>query len=346
MPPTEIEHVLDKIVAHARPRLKRAYKIDYKPSIVKGVIGLVLSCEIPLPRFNGQTKEELTTPVKEFGPHRWEPSKKFLDAAAKRIVGWFAEQHQILSDKQDERETDQTQKELDALKFYQIPKYSRATSKDRSLCSLFLCEGDSAAKPLGAAADKRVHGIYPLRGKIINALKASRKEFRANNEIKSLVSIMGGLSLRGEVHEEKLRYQNVVLAMDADVDGVHIRGLVLLAFMRYWPEFIKQGRLKFLVTPVVLAYRGGQCHEFFTESEYETAAESVKFTRVKYLKGLGSNRTEDFRRYLQDTTGRYMKTFVFDEQAEANMNLAFNDKCVAERKTLFQDDIYYANNNQ
>ncbi len=332
-----IDHVLDKIVAAARPKLKRKYKKDYKPSIVKGAIGLFLVCDINLPRFTGQTKEEMTTSVSEFGS-KWEPTQKFLDTAAKLIVDWFAVMHNELASIEELKKLEEAQKQTETVKFYQIPKYSRATSKDRSGCTLFLTEGDSAAKPLGAAADRKIHGIYPLRGKILNVLNASSEQLTSNNEIKDIITILGGLKYSGSFEPDNLKYSRVVLAMDADVDGIHIRGLVALAFMTLWPDFIRQGRLQYLQTPVVVAYKGKTRHEFFTESDYELAAGNTKFSRVKYLKGLGSNSTEDFRRYISDS--EYVKTYVLDDNAALEMAKAFDTKRVDDRKELFSGVKY------
>lgn len=333
-----IAYVMDKIVEHARPKLKSRYKVDYKPSFIKNVLGLVLVCNIDLPRFNGQTKEDMTTTVSEFGT-KWEPTEKFLRNSTKKIVEWFKGFHQSLELKAEDEALDTTQKEVEQLKFYQIPKYMRATSKNREECTLFLTEGDSAAKPIIAAANRKIHGIYPLKGKIVNALNASRKAFASSNEIKNIVGILGGLKLRGGVEESKLRYSSIVLAMDADVDGIHIRGLVALAFLMYWPEFIKQGRLKYLETPVVVAYEGKKRHEFFSESDFEAVRDTIKFTRVKYLKGLGSNDTKAFVEYLNNP--KYSKTFVLDDLAQEYMDLAFDDSNADKRKELFKQVEYY-----
>lgn len=198
---------------------------------------------------------------------------------------------------------------------------------------------NSAAKPISAAANRKIHGVFPLKGKIINAMNSSRKAFAASQEIKRIISIMGGLKLRGGVDEDKLRYSSIVMAMDADVDGLHIRGLVALAFMVYWPEFIKQGRLKYLETPVVIAWVGNTRYEYFSERDFELDKNSKKFTRTKYLKGLGSNDTKDFRTYLTDP--KYIKSYELDDLAEESMRLAFDENEVEARKVLFSTVKYY-----
>lgn len=329
-----IDYVLDKIVAAARPKLKKKYKRDYKPSTIKDVIGLYLVCDVNLPRFNGQTKEEMTTTPSEFGS-KWEPSAKFITKACKMVVEWFADMHRELASEEELKKLDEAQRATESVKFYQIEKYSRATSRDRSKCTLFLTEGDSAAKPLGAAADRKIHGIFPLRGKILNVANANPKQVAASKELRDIVAIIGGLSFRGGYDSSKLNYSSVVLAMDADVDGVHIRGLVMLAFMHLWPDFVREGRLKYLETPVVVAYKGKERFEFFNEEEFEQSQLVTKYTRVKYLKGLGSNSTADFRNFITDT--KYVKTLTLDDCAHENMCVAFDDsdEMIANRKALF-----------
>lgn len=331
-----VEYVLDKIIEAARPKLKRAYKVDYKPGVIRGVIGLVLTCNVKTPRFDSQTKETMTTKVSEFGT-RWEPSARFLDKAAQAIAKWMGDYHDTLVEKAEEAALDETEKELKKVKHHHIPKYEGATSQKRELCTLYLTEGDSAAKPILAARDTKLQGVFPLKGKILNVLTASRQDLLASVEIQAIISIMGGLKVRGGVDFKELRYQDIVISTDADADGAHIRGLVCAAFMRLWPEFIRQGRLKYLVTPVVVAKKGKDRVEFFEERDFENhiKATNTKYDRIKYLKGLGSNDSEVFRDYLNNKD-RYQRTFEYDDDADRMMDLAFNGKRADDRKPLFE----------
>lgn len=329
-----IDYVIDKIIEYARPKLKRAYKVDYKPGVIRGLLGLVLVCNIKTPRFNGQLKEDMTTKVSDFGT-KWEPSKTFLEKAASSIIGWMSEFHKDMVSKEEDTAVAKVEEELKKTQYHHIDKYERATSTDRSKCTLFLTEGDSAAKPILAARDTKHHGVYPLRGKILSVTSASKSEIASSKEIQAIVAIMKGLSMKGGVDFKNLRYQQLVISTDADVDGLHIRGLVCAAFMKLWPEFIRQGRLKFLVTPVVVAKKGKQRYEYFSEREFENALESgLKFDRVKYLKGLGSNGAEEFVEYLNNSE-KYHVSFSYDEKADENIDLAFNTKRADDRKPLF-----------
>lgn len=329
-----IDYVLDKIIEYARPKLKRAFKVDYKPGAIKGSIGLVLVCNIKTPRFDGQLKENMTTKVSDFGT-KWEPTKLFLEKAAAAIIKWMSSYHEDTINKEADAALEKADSESQKVAYHHIEKYERATSTDRSKCTLFLTEGDSAAKPILAARDTKHHGVYPLRGKILNVISASKAELAKSKEIESIMAIMKGLSLRNGVDFKNLRYQSIVISTDADVDGLHIRGLVCAAFMKLWPEFIRQGRLKFLITPVVVGKKGKTRTEFFSEDEFEQSLLSgMKFDRVKYLKGLGSNGAEEFVDYLNNSE-KYHVDFTYDEHADESMDLAFNTKRPDDRKPLF-----------
>lgn len=330
-----VDYVLDKIVEAARPKLKRAYKLDYKPGAIKGMIGLVLVCSIKTPRFDSQTKDCMTTRVSEFGS-KWEPSKQFIDKAAAAVVKWMGDYHKSFVESEEEKALDEADKELKKVKRHQIDKYEPATSKERKDCVLFLSEGDSALKPILAARNTKLHGAYPLRGKILNVVSATKSELLKSKEIQAIISIMGGLNARGSIDWSALRYKEIVIATDADADGAHIRGLLCAAFMKLWPEFIKQGRLKYLVTPVVVAKKGKQRYEFFEEKDFEQNLKTskIKYDRVKYLKGLGSNDADVFREYLNNVE-KYQRTFIYDQMADEAIDLAFNGKRADDRKELF-----------
>lgn len=331
-----VEYVLDKIIEAARPKLKRAYKVDYKPGAIRGVIGLALICNIKTPRFDSQTKENMTTKVSEFGT-KWEPSSRFLEKASACIVKWMGDYHETLVNKEEEQAVEEAEKEISKIKFHDIPKYDPATSKNRKGCVLFLTEGDSAAKPILAARDTKLHGVFPLRGKILNLIGASKREIAKNKEIQNIIAIMRGLSIKDGVDFDKLRYQEIVIATDADADGIHIRGLICNAFMTLWPDFIRQGRLKYLITPVVVAKKGKDVFEFMEESDFEEHVKlQTKFDSVKYLKGLGSNSPQAFKKYLHESQ-KYQKAFVYDQDADAAIDLAFNPIRADHRKPLFAD---------
>lgn len=330
-----VEYVLDKIIEYTRPKLKRAYKVDYKPGVIRSVIGLVLVCNIKTPRFDSQTKEHMTTKVSEFGT-KWEPTERFLDKCAKSIIEWMGNYHDSLVAKEEASAVEEAEKKVEKVQYHNIPKYEPATSSNRSGCVLYLTEGDSAAKPILAARDTKTHGVFPLRGKFLNVTGASKKDISSCAELTHLLAIMRGLKLNGDIDFQKLRYHKIVISTDADVDGAHIRGLVCKLFMRFWPEFIKQGRLCFLETPVVVGKKGKDRHEFFEERDFEEYVKStgVRFDRVKYIKGLGGDDTSVFRNYLMDS--KYQRSFEYDEDAESYMDLAFNKKRADDRKPLFE----------
>jgi DNA topoisomerase-2 len=107
--------------------------------------------------------------------------------------------------------------------------------------------------------------------------------------------------------------------------------------MTLWPDFIRQGRLKYLITPVVVAKKGKDVFEFMEEADFEEHIKlQTKFDSVKYLKGLGSNSPQAFKKYLHES-GKYQKAFVYDQDADAAIDLAFNAQRADDRKPLFAD---------
>ncbi len=332
-----VEYVLDKIITKARVKIKKKYKIDYKPQVVRNSISLLMFCNIKTPRFDTQTKDHLTTSVSDFGT-KWEPSETFMDKAVAIVVKAMANVHGNMLQKEEDEGIANTEKELKRQRAIDIEKYEPATSSDRSKCSLFLTEGDSAAKPLLAARNTKTQGVFPLKGKSLNVINASRAKLLSNAEVKNIFAILKGINLKtGEIDEKTMRYRDVVVSTDADADGAHIRGLVIALFHKLCPSFIEQGRLKFLISPVVTAYSGTTKLEFFEEREFDQYAQlnpNVKLKNVKYLKGLGSNETSDVKRFMSDP--KYIENIEWDEAAAESIDVAFNTDRVEDRKPMFE----------
>jgi DNA gyrase/topoisomerase IV subunit B len=176
--------------------------------------------------------------------------------------------------------------------------------------------------------------VFPLRGKPDNVFGQSIKSLTKKKEFQDLLQIMG-LDLSGNVDPSVLRYgAGIMVSTDADLDGIHIRGLLTVAFQRFWPQLIEKGLLKFLKTPMIMCRRPGEIHEFFNEEEFKAweAVQTKKFN-FKYIKGLGGHETADMERFMTDPKYTYT-VLPLDATDQEMLNMAFDPNRADDRKTF------------
>ena len=249
-----------------------------------------------------------------------------------------------------------------------IPKLydaNLAGTKKASECTLILTEGDSAktmaisglsAIPKG----NNTYGVFPLKGKLLNVRDAPHKKIITNEEFKNLKKIMGFEinKVYNEKNISELRYGSIMLMMDADVDGSHIKGLFINMIHYYWPSLLKiDGFIKNFITPIVkVTYKTTKDKEgnpltesFYTQQEYDEWKKSLKpkdvtankYT-VKYYKGLGTSTAEEAREYFGNLD-KHLIDFKWVSSSDASIELAFaKDKADARKmwlKGYDKDDI-------
>lgn len=335
-----VDYVADQIVSAIRPGLERKMKTELKPAMIKNHMCLFISANIENPRFDSQTKEKMTTPVSQFGTS-YKPSERLINKVRDLVAITLEVEIKALRNDQDDIETQKAVKDIQRRDFREVEKYHGATSKDRSKCVLMLTEGDSASTPILAArgnGGSKWIGLMPLRGKFLNVINASRKKMLENDELKNLCTVMGGIVPGKEIDLNTVRYPFTIISTDADDDGKHIRGLAITLYCTQWPEYVRAGRLRILRTPFMRAWVGKQMFEFMDQKEYDAFLEKYKGKEIKkkYLKGLGGNSTEDFKRYLNDLD-RYTTQVVLDDDYMNALTLGFNDKESDQRKEWFSD---------
>ncbi|WDR21092.1 DNA topoisomerase 2 [Salmonella phage vB_SenM_UTK0004] len=332
-----VDYVADQIVAAIRPQLVKKFKTELKPAMIKNHMMLFISADINNPRFDSQTKERMTTPVSQFGT-TYKPSERLIRKALEFVTAGLSKELASLRNEQEDAEFEKAKKDISKRDYREIEKYYPATARgDRSGCSLLLTEGDSASNPILNARDTKKIGLFPLRGKFINCLNAPRSKVMANEEFKNLCTIHGG-AVPGQPLDIS-RYPQTVVATDADDDGIHIRGLLITLYCTFWPEYVRQGRLKLLRTPYMRVWCGNIMHEFMNNAEYEEflkTPDAKKITKKKYLKGLGGNSTEDFKRILNNLDA-YTTTVTLDDGYQQSLKNGFGDEAADYRKTWFSD---------
>jgi len=323
---THIEYIGNKVIQVIRELVSKKLKADVKPSSIKPLVHMFFNISMNNPRYDSQTKDQLITAASDYG-FSYEVSSKFRKELAKsQLVLDIIESMKYKIKLDDLTKASTMIKPPKNIK--SIEKYEPAGSKtNREDCTLILTEGDSAAKTMISARDSNLHGVFPLRGKLVNVRDMSISKIIKKNEIQSVIQILGANLKQTDLD---LRYGKILIAADQDLDGFHILGLCLNMFSILLPKLVADGRLYSLRTPIMTARCKKELVEFFTQDEFDSWS-GDKLTNVKYYKGLGGWDTKDFKRFLVDP--KYTVQMVFDPIADEALDLVFNSKRANDRKT-------------
>jgi DNA topoisomerase-2 len=331
-----VEYVVKQVMtAFCEMAKKKAKMADITPALLKDSVVFFVNATIVNPSFDGQAKEYLTTVSKDFGSLPVLPTK-FVDKLAK--IGLLDEAQALMDAKnqKDAKKTDGRKRST----LRGIPKLEDAswagTAKSAE-CTLILTEGDSAAST--AIAGLKVvgsdrYGVFPLKGKILNVKDISAAKKTANQELTHIKQILGLEHGKEYTDVKQLRYGRIMIMTDQDVDGSHIKGLLMNLFHTEWPSLLKLGFLCCMMTPLLKATKGTQTLCFYSQSEYEewlTAQGEAggKGWKVKYYKGLGTSTAKEACEYFRE-----MNTvdFDWDDESDGAIDLAFNKKRADDRK--------------
>ena len=322
-----------QVESNAR-RLKVGTDKLEKDDILAGLTA-VLTVRLPEPQFEGQTKEILGTPavraivanvVSTALAHKFASPKRDDKAQSALVLDKIVAE---MKTRISARAHKETQRRKNALESSSLPaKLVDCRSSDVANSELFIVEGDSALGTAKLGRDSEYQALLPIRGKILNVQKASVSDMLSNAECASIIQVIGAGSGRS-FDLTQARYGKVIIMADADVDGAHIRTLLLTLFMRYMPEMIRDGRVYAAVPPlhrVIVMNQGSKPNETiytYSEAELNGVLSGLKRSGKKYqdpiqrYKGLGEMDADQLATTTMDRHHRTLRRVNIDDAAGA-----------------------------
>lgn len=315
---------------------------------VKEGLTAIISVKHPNPQYEGQTKTKLGNS---------EVRKIVNNILKEQLERFFLENpdiSKIIVDKalmaSKARLAAKKARELTrrkgALEISSLPgKLADCSSKDASLSELFIVEGDSAGGSAKSGRNSKFQAILPLRGKILNVEKARLERVFENNEIRSLITALG-CGIRDEIDVEKIRYHKVVIMTDADVDGAHIRTLLLTFFFRYMRPIVDGGYLYIAQPPLYKVSKGQKFVYAYNEEELEQAKQMfVDKYNIQRYKGLGEMNAEQLWETTMDPEHRVLIQVQIEDAIEADevFSMLMGDDVAPRRDFISENAIYVKN---
>ena len=332
-----VDYVMNQLTKKIQVYIETKKKVTVNPNTIKEQLHLFLRCDIENPSFDSQTKDYLNTISSKFGS-TCTISDAFVDKVVKLgVMATVLAISQIKEKKMASKTDGSKSKVVRGIQNFIDANY--AGTSNSSKCILILCEGLSAMSGVMGGlqkSDKDIYGIYPLKGKLLNVRGETTKRIYENKEISDLKKIMGLESGKEygswEIVQKLLRYSKIMILTDADNDGIHIRGLCLNLFQSEWPSLFKlSGFLSFMNTPILKATNTLTSYSFYNQGEYDEWCSKAKTGtwKIKYLKGLGSSTSKEFKEYFANNKN---VNFEHTENSCDNMDKIFNKKRTEERK--------------
>ncbi|MGF1636068.1 MAG: DNA topoisomerase (ATP-hydrolyzing) subunit B [Cyclobacteriaceae bacterium] len=317
----------------------------------------VISINVAEPQFEGQTKTKLgnsdvigavDTAVSETLQYYLEEHPREARAIVQKVILAATARHAA-------RKAREMVQRKNVLSGTGLPgKLADCSDSDPGECELYLVEGDSAGGSAKQGRDRRFQAILPLRGKILNVEKAQEHKIYENEEIKNMITALG-VSFGTEEDQKalnliKLRYHKIIIMTDADVDGSHIRTLILTFFYRYLKALIEKGYVYIALPPLYLIKKGKEERYCWTEADRERVVKELApegkedSVGIQRYKGLGEMNPEQLWSTTMDPDRRSLKLVTIESAAEADhlFSMLMGDE-VAPRREFIEANAKYAN---
>lgn len=310
----------------------------------------VISVKLEEPQFEGQTKTKLGN----------SEIRGFVDSATSNALSAFLDEHPqqaaAILDKcirasrarEAARKARDLSRRKSALDGFSLPgKLADCSEKDPSLSEIFLVEGDSAGGSAKQGRDRKRQAVLPLRGKILNVEKASQDRMLNSEEIKNMITAFG-CGIGSEFNIEKLRYHKIIIMTDADVDGAHIRTLLLTFFFRYMRPLVEGGYVYAAQPPLFRDKKGKELRYTYSDAEQERTLEEMSGLpggkiEIQRYKGLGEMDFNQLWETTMDYNHRTLVQITVDDAAAADeiFTTLMGDK-VPPRREFIRENAKYA----
>lgn len=314
----------------------------------EGIISII-SAKVPEPQFEGQTKTKLgnskvTGIVSSIVT---EKLKDYFNDSPK--IAKILMDRMLLAKKA--REAAKRAREMvlrkNPLEVSTLPgKLADCSSKDPKECEVFLVEGDSAGGTAKQGRDRRTQAILPLRGKVINVEKAGLDKALANEEIRAMITAFG-VGIGDDFDISKLRYAKIIIMADADVDGSHIRTLILTFLYRYMKELVTSGNIYIAQPPLYAIKQGKNIEYFYSDDELSKRTKTLKDKHfdIQRYKGLGEMNAEQLWETTMNQKNRYLLKVEMEDAVEADriFSMLMGDKVEQRREFIEKNALYVKN---
>ncbi|MEX2231833.1 MAG: DNA topoisomerase (ATP-hydrolyzing) subunit B [Cyclobacteriaceae bacterium] len=330
-------------------------KLDISGDDFREGLTAVISIKVQEPQFEGQTKTKLGNSdvmgvvdqsVGEVLNHYLEEHPREAKLIVNKVILAAQARHAA-------RKAREMVQRKNVLSGTGLPgKLADCSSTDPSICEVYLVEGDSAGGSAKQGRDRNFQAILPLRGKILNVEKAQEHKIYDNEEIKNIITALG-VSF-GTIEDDKalnlnkLRYHKIIIMTDADVDGSHIRTLILTFFFRYMKDLIERGFVYIALPPLYLVKKGKEERYCWTEEERaaivkQLAGGKEDSVHIQRYKGLGEMNPEQLWSTTMDPARRSLKLVSIESAAEADhlFSMLMGDE-VAPRREFIEKNAKYA----
>ena len=355
--------------------LKDFFKKDYDPQDFRqGIVGAI-SIQIQEPNFEGQTKTKLGSTYMWEKPMKDENGKDvkgedgaividrgptirtFVNDFVSRNLDNYLRMHKeivpvleekIKASKQEREEISGIQKKtrektkranvynkkLRDCRYHYCDKLAKDKVEEGEKSSIFITEGDSASGTITKVRNANNQAVFSLRGKPINCYKESRRRVAENEELNLLVAALGV-----EEDLKNLRYNNIIVATDADDDGMHIRMLVLTFFMKYYPDLIRRGHVYILQTPLFRVRDKKETRYCYSDDEKTKAIKDLKNgVEITRFKGLGESSPHEFVDFIGDDMRLDLVKLAKDESIASIMEFYMGDNTI-ERQNFIRQNL-------